>query len=125
MTNSTTVCMGASYADPNIDKSKRIFINPDDQSQFTFPWDTYTADNGHRADVSGLYNQYGQAGYLWSVGGQDDVFDTKQLGTDVAAIYTYANQDQGQIHYLDEYTIAVNMKLGGYILDIDRFFVVS
>jgi hypothetical protein len=125
MKNSTTLCMGSSYADPNIDTDKRIFINPNDNSQLTFPWDTYTADNGHRAAISGLYNEYGQAGYLWKVGGQSDIFDTKQLGTDVAAIYTYANQDGAQIHYLDEFTLAVNLKLGGYILDIDRFFVVS
>jgi hypothetical protein len=72
-----------------------------------------------------MYNSYGQAGYHWKVGGQESVFDTRQLGTDVAAIYTYANQDGVQIHFLDEYTLAVNVKLGGYILDIDRFFLVS
>jgi hypothetical protein len=125
MRNNTTVCMGASYADPNIDKARRILKNPNDNSELTFPWDTYTADNLHREPVSGKYNEYGRAGYLWKVGTQKDEFDTQKLGTDVAALHRYANQEGDQIHYLDQYTLAVNLKLGGYVLDIDRFFLVS
>jgi hypothetical protein len=117
--------MGASYAEPNIDTSERVFKNPADNKELSFPWGTYTADNLHRGSVPGIYNDYGRAGYLWKVGGQNSTFDTTQLGTDVAAIHTFANQDGPKIHYLDEYTLAVNLKLGGYVLDIDRFFLVS
>jgi hypothetical protein len=125
MTNHTTVCEGSSYTAPHIDEAKREFKNPNDNSALTFPWDRYTADNGHKSSVVGKYNTYGKNGYLWKVGGQESIYDTRQLGTDVAAIYTYANQEGTKIHYLDEYTLAVNLKLGGYILDIDRFFLVS
>jgi hypothetical protein len=125
MTNNKTICEGSDYSAPNIDTARRQFKNPNDGSALTFPWDKYTPDNGHRSDIGGTYNSYGQAGYHWKVGGQESVFDLRQLGTDVTAIHTYANQDGVQIHYLDEYTLAVNVRLGGYILDIDRFFLVS
>ena len=73
--------------------------------------------------MQGYYNEYGGNGYIYSLGTQSTIYDTT-VKRNLDRILDNA-KSADQLHYIDAKTLAIGFTHQGYILDIDKYFVVN
>lgn len=120
ISDSSDDCYEINYSGSNIETQLRVRGT----NAVTYPYSYHntTADNDITSYMIGYYSKYGGNGYVWPMGIQSTQFDTT-VNAEIETII--ANANQGFFNYIDKKTIAIAFMHQGYILDIDKYFVVN